>query len=63
MIVAQFFPETRGLELEEIDHIFEKGGITGGVYGSKGGRTTADMHYRRGHSYDLKTEEEKSEHA
>jgi len=62
-IVFFFFPETRGLELEEIDHIFEKGGITGGVYGSKGGRTTADMHYRRGHSYDLKTEEEKSEHA
>ncbi|KAK0439227.1 general substrate transporter [Armillaria borealis] len=26
--VTQFFPETRGLELEAIDHVFEKGGIT-----------------------------------
>lgn len=34
-----FFPETKGLELEDIDHIFDKGGITGGVWGSKGGRT------------------------
>ncbi|THU80850.1 general substrate transporter [Dendrothele bispora CBS 962.96] len=42
-IVYFFFPETRGLELEAIDHIFEKGGITGGVYGSKGGRTTENM--------------------
>lgn len=35
----QFFPETKGLELEAIDHIFAKGGITGGVWSSKGGRT------------------------
>ena len=34
-----FFPETKGLELEDIDHIFEKGGLTGGVWGSPGGRT------------------------
>ncbi|KAG8215445.1 MFS-type transporter [Butyriboletus roseoflavus] len=38
-IVYVFFPETKGLELEDVDHIFEKGGITGGVWGSKGGRT------------------------
>ncbi|KAL0579235.1 hypothetical protein V5O48_002797 [Marasmius crinis-equi] len=43
-IVYFFFPETRGLELEAIDHIFEKGGITGGVYGSRGGRTTENRH-------------------
>ncbi|KAE9399405.1 general substrate transporter [Gymnopus androsaceus JB14] len=68
-IVFFFFPETRGLELEEIDHIFEKGGITGGVWGSPGGRTTADMHYppaaavepKRGNSDDLKAEDEKLE--
>ncbi|KAH7908841.1 general substrate transporter [Hygrophoropsis aurantiaca] len=38
-IVYLFFPETKGLELEDVDHIFEKGGITGGVWESKGGRT------------------------
>jgi len=38
-IVWLFFPETRGLELEEIDHIFDKGGFTGGVWSSPGGRT------------------------
>ncbi|KIY62664.1 general substrate transporter [Cylindrobasidium torrendii FP15055 ss-10] len=35
-IVYFFFPETRGLELEAIDHIFEKGGITGGVWQARG---------------------------
>ncbi|KAA1477574.1 general substrate transporter [Dentipellis sp. KUC8613] len=38
-LVFIFFPETKGLELEDVDHIFEKGGITGGVWSSKGGRT------------------------
>ena len=38
-LVYAFFPETKGLELEDVDHIFEKGGITGGVWGSPGGRT------------------------
>ncbi|KAI0717065.1 general substrate transporter [Earliella scabrosa] len=38
-LVYVFFPETEGLELEDVDHIFEKGGITGGVWGSPGGRT------------------------
>lgn len=38
-IVYVFFPETKGLELEDIDHIFEKGGITGGVWSSPGGIT------------------------
>jgi len=36
---ANEFSETSGLQLEDIDHLFEKGGITGGVYGAKGGRT------------------------
>ena len=38
-IVYFFFPETNQLQLEDIDHLFEKGGITGGVFTSKGGRT------------------------
>ena len=38
-IVYAFFPETAGLRLEDIDHLFEKGGITGGVLSAKGGRT------------------------
>jgi hypothetical protein len=37
--VYVFFPETNGVELEDIDHLFDKGGITGGVFSSKGGRT------------------------
>ncbi|KAJ7194968.1 general substrate transporter [Mycena pura] len=40
-LVYVFFPETKGLELEAIDAIFEKGGITGGVWAARknGGRT------------------------
>ncbi|KAI0071993.1 general substrate transporter [Panus rudis PR-1116 ss-1] len=38
-IIYAFFPETKGLELEDIDHIFDKGGFTGGVWSSPGGRT------------------------
>lgn len=34
-----FFPETANMRLEDIDYIFEKGGITGGVL-SKGGHFT-----------------------
>lgn len=36
-----FFPETANLSLEDVDHLFEKGGITGGVWGAPGGRTVA----------------------
>lgn len=46
-LVYIFFPETKGLELEDIDHIFEKGGITGGVWGSPGGRTVERRHIVR----------------
>ncbi|RPB16305.1 general substrate transporter [Morchella conica CCBAS932] len=37
-IVYCFFPETKGLELEDVDHLFDRGGITGGVW-STGGKT------------------------
>ncbi|KAF9078288.1 general substrate transporter [Rhodocollybia butyracea] len=56
-----FFPETRGLQLEEIDHIFEKGGITGGVWGSTGGRTTAGMSYSPAVSVEPKSADFKME--
>jgi len=38
-IVYCFFPETNQLHLEDIDHLFEAGGVTGGVFKAKGGRT------------------------
>lgn len=42
-----FFPETNQLRLEDIDHLFEKGGITGGVWRSKGGRTVEPGYHAR----------------
>lgn len=35
-IIYFFFPETANLELEDIDHIFSRGGITGGVWETRG---------------------------
>lgn len=46
-IVYFFFPETNQLELEDIDHLFDKGGITGGVFSSKGGRTVERRFHQR----------------
>lgn len=53
----KFFPETHSLELEEIDAIFEKGGITGGVWGSPGGRTIERDHHIN--SEKMSSEDEK----
>ena len=38
-MVYCFYPETKGLTLEDIPLLFSKGGFTGGVWTSKGGRT------------------------
>jgi len=38
-MVYCFYPETYGITLEDIPLLFHKGGITGGVWSSKGGRT------------------------
>lgn len=35
-IIFFFYPETQGLELEDINLIFAKGGLTGGVFSSRG---------------------------
>jgi hypothetical protein len=43
-IVYCFFPETNQLELEDIDHLFEKGGITGGVFESRGKTVQRNYH-------------------
>ncbi|KAK7685453.1 hypothetical protein QCA50_011316 [Cerrena zonata] len=51
-LVYAFFPETKGLELEDVDHIFDKGGITGGVWSSPGGRTVQ----RKRIDQDIETE-------
>lgn len=34
-----FYPETKGIELEDIPLLFTRGGLTGGVLHAKGGRT------------------------
>ncbi|CAN6674926.1 high-affinity glucose transporter Hxt2p [Trichomonascus vanleenenianus] len=43
-IVFCFFPETSGLELEDIDHIFDRGGLTGGVLETRGRTVTPGSH-------------------
>jgi Sugar (and other) transporter len=46
-IVYCFFPETNQLKLEDIDHLFERGGVTGGVFKAKGGRTVEPGYHER----------------
>jgi hypothetical protein len=36
-IAYDFFPKTNQLVFEDIDHLFEGGGVTGGVFRAKGG--------------------------
>lgn len=46
-LVYCFFPETSQLVLEDIDHLFEAGGWSGGVWEAKGGRTVEPGHHAR----------------
>jgi MFS family permease len=56
-IVYCFFPETNQLGLEDVDHLFEKGGITGGVLTSPGGRTVLQRHHEHETNASLKAED------
>jgi hypothetical protein len=45
-VVYFFFPETKGLMLEDINLLFVKGGVTGGVLSSRGQIVLPHQHTR-----------------
>ncbi|KAL1875941.1 hypothetical protein VTK73DRAFT_9725 [Phialemonium thermophilum] len=55
-MVYCFYPETKGIELEDIPLLFAKGGFTGGVVSSKGGRTVMPHQHAQGRRLDDKAE-------
>ncbi|RHZ63563.1 hypothetical protein CDV55_106616 [Aspergillus turcosus] len=61
-MVYCFYPETKGLELEDIPLLFAKGGVTG-VLTSKGGRTVAPGQHARDVQVDRKVEVQEIETA
>ncbi|KAL3477091.1 general substrate transporter [Aspergillus californicus] len=55
-MVYFFYPETKGLELEDIPLLFAKRGFTGGVATSKGGRTVIPGQHAQQTAVDRKVE-------
>ncbi|KAI8654301.1 MFS domain-containing protein [Fusarium sp. Ph1] len=53
-IVYYFYPKTKGIELEDIPLLFVKGGVTGGVLSSKGGRTVIPHQHAQEMQLDAK---------
>jgi hypothetical protein len=53
-VVYCFYPETKGIELEDIPLLFSKGGVTGGVLWSKGGRTVEPHQHAHERHIDTK---------
>lgn len=53
-VVYCFYPETKGIELEDIPLLFSKGGLTGGVFKAKGGRTVTPQQHAQERDLDAK---------
>ncbi|KAJ4215853.1 hypothetical protein NW759_009712 [Fusarium solani] len=54
-MVYCFYPETKGIELEDIPLLLVKGGVTGGVLSSKGGRTVMPHQHAQEMQLDAKS--------
>ena len=61
-MVYFFYPETKGIELEDVPLLFSKGGITGGVFSSKGGRTVQPHQHAQEREVDTKMGGVRDEH-